>query len=206
MRRTRWQAELSRDGVASTKLILAYSPESVRDFYARQGYNVRSVTRATRARTTERPANKPWRESTRAIREAADFLGLTLPVRVKVTNHAGGRHGAHQLRPEGPGVRVSNGRILNLDNATGLYHHITAKGWLSAQQASETLWHELAHAMQAERELSKLPAPWDARDGMRAWSLCAARGRGVTYLHKPVEREAREYESFAAEHPLVVEL
>lgn len=207
-RRQRWEAKLShhtRNSV-ETRHILAYSAEGVRNFYERSGYTVLEVSTVRRTRTTERPANKPWRVNERAIREAAEFLGLTLPVRIKPTNHAGGRYGCHELRPEGPGVRIKNGRIYGIENATGLFHHITAKAWRSAQEANETLWHELAHAMQAERELSKLAAPWDALDGLRAWAACADRGRGTAYARKPVEREARSYEQFAAEHPLTVEL
>ena len=204
MRRQRYEAKLSPgtgNGI-ETRLILAYDAESVTRYYERCGYVVLQVRSARKKRTTERPANPPWKIDQRAIREACEFLGITHPVKLKPTNVAGGRLGAHQLRPTGPGVRIKGTRIHGIENATGLVHHITVKSWQSVEQASRTLWHELCHAMQAERELSAMPTPWDAADAIRTWNTCHARGRGITYKRKPIEVEAREYEEFAAEQPL----
>lgn len=204
MRRQRFRAHLERAGALSERTILAYEVASVADFYRRMGYTVLHVESARKKRTCERPANKPWRHNDRAIRDAIEFLGITLPVRIKPTNVAGGRLGAHTLRPVGPGVRRQGSRVHGIEHATGLVHHITVKSWQDAEQASRTLWHELTHAMQAERELAKLPDPNDLRTALRTWGRAYRDGR--SYDRKPIEREAREYEEFAAEHPLVREL
>lgn len=205
-RRTRYLAELSREGVNSERQILAYSELSARNYFTGRGYQVHSLTPHRPSKSWTRPANKPWRKDERAIREAIEFLGLTLPVRIKLTGHAAGRHGAHHLYPEGGTVRHSGTRIWNIDTATGLFHHITVKSWLSAAEASRVIWHELAHAMQAEHALAELPADAHPREAIEAWVACESHGRGVTYEDKPVEIEAREYEEFATEQPLAKEL
>ena len=203
MRRQRFRAELSHttSNAVVSRLMLAYDADDVRDFYERCGYVVLDVRSARKKRTTERPANPPWVKDDRAIRSACDFLGITLPVTIKPTNVAGGRHGAHQFRPTGPGVRIVRGRIHGIEHTTGFVHHITVKSWLSVEEASRTLWHELAHAVQAERLLGSDPlAASDPRAAMLAWKT--AYRDGTAYEHKPLEREAREYEEFAAEQPL----
>lgn len=204
MRRQRWRATLRRDGETIEKLILAYTRESVAEFYARQGWEVIKVESGRKPRATTRPDNPPWDLDDRAIREAREFLGLRHPVRLKKTGAAGGRVGAHQLRPTGGLAGVKNGRLVNPDTATGLIHHITLKSWQSAEQASRTIWHELTHALQAERAASELSADTPLA-AIRAWNRVAARDRGIAYNRKSIEVEAREYESFAAEHPLVKE-
>lgn len=205
-RRTRWLCELSRDGEAVTRQILAYNRESARAHYERMGYLVRSIEAHRPSKSWERPANKAWRKDERAIREAIEFFGLTLPVEIKLTSHAGGRFGAHSLMPVGGRVRIVGNRVHNISTATGIVHRITLKSWRSAEEASRTLWHELTHAMQAERALAKLTAPYTAHEALQAWGSCADLGKGVKYDRKPVEVEAREYESFHDEHPLTKEL
>lgn len=204
-RRTRWLVELSRNGKASERQILGYHEQNVRDYYERMGYTVRSITKH-RPSKAERPANKPWRKNERAIREAIEFLGITLPVEIKPTGHAGGRFGCHRLLPLGPTVRTVGSRVYGAEHTNKLVHRITIKSWRSAEEASRTLWHELAHAMQAERVLATLPTGYNAKEALNAWGACADFGRGVAYERKPVEIEANEYESFHDEHPLTEEL
>lgn len=204
-RRTRWLCELSRNGKTTERQILAYNADSVRDHYTRLGYDVHSVKAHRPSRTAVKATNPPWRKNERAIREAIELFGLTLPVEIKLTSHAGGRYGAHTLHPVGGQVRVHNGRIYWAETATGLVHRITVKAWRSAEEASRTLWHELTHAMQAERELSKL-ANSSIKDKLEGWRTCADRGHGLSYSRKPLEIEAREHESFHDDLPLTQEL
>lgn len=195
MRRQRYRAHLERDGELSTRMILAYNPQSVEDFYRRMGYIVLDVESARKRRTTERPNNPRWVLDNRAIREACEFLGLTLPVDIKPTNVAGGRHGAHCYTPVDASGRPIK-YLRDLDRVAGFRHRITVKSWLDVEQASRTLWHELCHAMQAEQVAGELsPAA-----ALQAWKVAYRDGRA--YSRKPIEVEAREYEEFATEHPL----
>jgi hypothetical protein len=56
------------------------------------------------------------------------------------------------------------------------------KSYLGAQEASGTLWHELTHAMQAERVV-KAGESWQSHTAAQArW----------TYSRRPIEIEARQ--------------
>jgi hypothetical protein len=178
-RRTRYRfiATPPRSAVAERIDVLGYSREAALTLLARKGW------------TNPRPAPEPpkprgsWRPDHAAIREAIEFLGISHPVKIKQTSRQGGRYGAHELR------RDAGGKV---------YSHITVKSWLDAREAGRTLWHELAHAMQASRAIDANPD----RDPLVAWGAVRAKGKGVPYRAKPIEVEARSYESFNDETPL----
>lgn len=133
-----------------------------------------------------------------ALAEAIALLGITLPVSVKITAHGGRTLGTHRFKA----MHGTFMRDKSTDTASGgMYHHICIRSWLSVEQAGRTLWHELTHAMQAERETDR-NAP--LREQFEGWRFCAARGRGTTYRAKPIEVEAREHEPLNDDLPLAV--
>src|SRR3954468_5315561 len=87
-----------------------------------------------------------WKINEAAVSEAAEALGLTFPVRVRVVPNgpagmAGKYHGIGRRGPTTEAVLVDP------------THHISLSGNLSAKMASKCLWHEITHAMQNERFL-----------------------------------------------------
>ncbi len=185
-RRSRFTATiLNFSGQEVQKVILAYNAEQVREFYARQ-FTVVSVVKGDLVNYPAAPAGPRWKLSD-GIEDAKDFLGLTLPVRIKQTGHQGGRYGSHSLRIAGAG---------------NPYHHITVKSWLDVEQAGKTLWHELTHCMQAERCAAKAGAV-TTREYLAAWRTTSE--RAGAYRYRPIEVEARSYEAFNDEQPLAVQ-
>lgn len=159
--------------------VLSYSPERARAILRERGWtNIQPWS----ARAVSPSAG--WTLNAAALREAIDFLGIRHRVTVKQTGHRGGRQGCHQLRPGGDG---------------GAYSHITIKSWLTPAQASQALWHELAHAMQAQRAIDANPQASPVAAWKKAYD---STNRGVAYWHKPIEVEARSYETHADELPL----
>lgn len=186
MRRSRFTAYTDQ----GLKVILAYSAESVDRHYTACGYIVERVERGDYRRPRSRvhggvnpPSAAQWRLDPDALREAIDLFGLALPVKIKQTGHQGGRRGAYSLRQD-RGTR---------------YHHITVKNWLTPAQACKTLWHELAHGMQAER-FNDPAAPFMVVQ--RAWA--DAPERQGAYRNRPIEVEARSYECFANDIQIAV--
>jgi len=179
---------LENAGISQERAILAYDPESVRDFYARQGYTVLSVERVKPVRR-ERPQNAPWQLNERAIQEAKKFLGITRPIKLKVINHASKNWGEHRVTVGPHGVQQT----------------ITIKRWLSPEDASRTLWHELTHAMQTERALARIPTGLTGRETIAHLKRQPERGyRRISYLDKPIEQEARDHEAMHEVLPLTV--
>ena len=195
-RRTRYAIHMI-DGSIHTGL--AYSPEfySKRDDVARvEPYKAYLARRAN--------AGGGWSIDADAVAEAVAFFGLTLPIKFELSARTSTTLGQHMLTPVGGGVRVSAGKIYNLDTATGWEHRVMLRSWLSPEDASRTLWHELTHAMQAERALSKVHASATIREQYHAWRFSWDRAHGRTaYTDKPVEREARAHEAYAEALPLV---
>lgn len=189
MRRSRFTAEVTKLGKTEKVVILAYSPENARESLVRQyGYEVHSVVRGDYRRPSM-PSVAKWKHSGR-LDEAKDFLGLRLPVQIKQTRHQGGRYGAYRLR---------------FTPAGRPYHCITVKTWLDPVEAGRTLWHELCHAMQAERAAERRAGTptldrLSPTDWVEAWRTTPER-RG-SYRTRAIEVEARAFEDFNAECPL----
>lgn len=78
-------------------------------------------------------ARAGWSIDEQAVLAAIDFLGIELPVRIRfMTTKYGASLGTHYSRTD--------------------WHRITiAQNIRQAGRASEILWHELVHCMQAER-------------------------------------------------------
>jgi hypothetical protein len=120
---------------------------------------------------------------------------------VKQTAAAGGRNGAYGLRPLGG---KQSAKLADFDRATGVQHTITIKRYLDPEAASRTLWHELAHAAQAEAAIrSLLAAGATPRQLHDRWSEVRERVNGrIPYRIKPWEIDARSHEDRAITHPL----
>jgi hypothetical protein len=104
-------------------------------------------------------ARAGWYIDDAAVLYAIDYLGIKLPVRIRfMTTKLGATLGTHYSRTD--------------------WHRITiAQNIVKAGKASEVLWHELVHCMQAEKfaqetghsinefhelEYKKLDGPWGA--------------------------------------------
>lgn len=196
-RRTRFTAVVQKFDVGvEQKVILAYDPGGVREYYEARGWTVIAIHRGDYRYEQAKRTAGGWRVNQAALKEAIDFLGIKLPVRVKQTGRRGPQQGAHYFRQRF-GQFMKN---PDKDTASGgFYHHITVKNYLTAEEAGRTIWHELAHAMQAERETANAATMREAFD---AWKFCSARGRGITYRAKPIEVEAREHECLNDDNPL----
>jgi hypothetical protein len=163
----------------------SYAERVAEDYYPDGPWKV--VT--WRSQQTVPAALATWRPRLKAFARAQAELGLTLPVKLKLTGHKRGRRGAHSLR-------IDNGK---------LYHHITVKNWLDPVQAGRTLWHELAHAMQAERAIAaaeRTRVMLSVRERQQVWLQCSERTRKMAYFIRPCEVEARTFEANNDRTPL----
>lgn len=173
-------------------VILAYDGAGARRFYERQGYTVVSVAegdhRVQAARASQQPTGAKVIPA--ALNAAVNDLGLGLPVEIHYTSRQGSVRGSHGVRPTGPGVTVKGNKVYGIDSATGFKHRIMLKSYLTAEQMSRTLHHELAHAMQFERDVLSRKLP--PRAALRLWHTSYA--DGTSYVNKPYEVEARRHE------------
>lgn len=109
----------------------------------------------------------PWEFDPGAVLEALEQLGITRPVRVRWT--AGYRRGgSHRWRNR--------------------EHHITVSHCRAAEEASRTLWHELAHAAQTEDY---------GRDHAHHYGSFL---RACDAWHRAYRNHRRAYEAAAGEH------
>ena len=170
---------------------LAYTSERAAQLIRDHGHVVVDVEPGDYRRKVV-PIDGGWQLDQVALAQAIAQFGLQLPVTIKRTGHQGGRWGAHVFRPR-------SGRVYNhsaYDTACGgMTHAITIKTWLTAEQASQTIWHELCHAAQAERACQQAGAVTE-REQTVAWADCCrneARGYADSY-DTPTEQEARDME------------
>lgn len=163
--------------------VLAYSVEKAYALLEARGYyNVERVAKPT----TQRPQGGGFRVIPSALAEARDFLGLAFPVKIRTHARAGSVRGNYRLGHD------AHGRP---------FHNIMLKDYLDPEQASKTLWHELTHAMQAERACTEAGATTADTQRM-AWSGVRNLDRGIGYRRKSIEVEAREGEQYAEALPL----
>lgn len=109
-----------------------------------------------------------------AILSAVEQLGLRLPVRIRWT--AGYRRiGCHRLR---------------VDPRSGLAHHAITVSYITGpEQASRTLWHELAHAVQTEEYADR-----------KTSSEGVAERRALRDFYAEYRRRRSHYERDAEQH------
>lgn len=202
MKRSRYTVTVSRLGSAAIdrKVILAYSALGARQYFENRHYTVLEVERGDYRRTERAaryvPEGGGFSIDQKALAEAIELLGIKRPVQIRLNGKVGPTHGTHRWVPRSGKFKVNP----NLDTATGgMLHRITLKSYLTAEQAGRTLWHELTHAMQAERESADAAT---MREAFEAWRFCSARGRGIAYNRKPIEVEAREHEPLNDDLPL----
>lgn len=195
-RRARYTVEF-KDG--SKKVCLAYDSAGAATLYERRGLKVASVTKGDYRQQESIPAFPSGaKPDLTAVREAAEFLGIKQPTKIVTNSRVSTHCGHHQLLPTGGNTVKRGNRVLNADTATGWVHRIMVKDWLSADQMGKTLWHELTHAMQVERDCL-LPGLTPSQV-LSAWKT--AYRDGTSYNRKPWEIEARSYEQHNDEMPL----
>ena len=138
-----------------------------------------------------------WEVDRVALAKACDYLGLTLPVYVKRSN---GRRRLGAYHGRSIGALIHRNLI-----PTQSYHRITVAAVNSPEDASRTLWHELTHAAQAERDQShgKRYRKWMRYHRANMDGSAKAHAR---YMRNPWEVEARYAERLHDEiGPLVVQ-
>lgn len=166
MRRCRYTATISHreSDAVLRRVILAYDAGSVQRHFERCGYTVLDVHRGdyrVEARMANAKSGGGFTVDQAALNRAIQTLGLRLPVRIRFNSRVGSTNGNYRFM--------------------GGYHNIMLKSYRTAEQASETLWHELTHAMQAER----------AGGTLEAWAKEQRKSRGK-YQACPREIEARQ--------------
>lgn len=179
-RRQRFTVSTHLAGETKNRVILAPDDRSARLHYERKGYRVLSVRKgdyraqAARAQRNAQLRTTGARPNMLSIRTAIKELGLRYPVDVKVIPHKSGRSGQHKA-------------ILGPAHSSfSLKHEIFVKDWLSADEMGGTLWHELTHAMQWERDIAAY-----AKTNKHATELYKeVYNDGTSYKAKGWEREA----------------
>lgn len=171
-------------------------PASAYHYFTANVGQVLSVERVKRGQTraAARPTQK-WKLDETALQEIKDFFGLRLPVYVRRT--AGRQtYGTYRLKMGHELPRSVAARIGV--HGEKLYHHLTVSGRRSPEKASATVWHELTHAMQAERIID-MQAGKAARQQQSAWFSANREDNQHRYDDRPWEIEARTYEQYAEE-------
>jgi hypothetical protein len=173
------------EGHANPIDVLAANRQAAIDGLIRRGYKpthigLRPKRRRISGEDYRRQIGGGWKTSTAGLHRAKMDLGLKLPVEVKQHNKVGDTNGNYRLSMEGG----------------YLHHQIMVKGYLTADQASKTLWHELGHAAQAEAFVARYEGnPWDA---YYAWYRYIDSLKGSTYLDRDIEVDARNQSRRAA--------
>jgi hypothetical protein len=171
-RRSRFTVYLG--GVASPRVCLGYTSQGVRDHCERLGYIVTRVERGDyrkKAMAEQAASVGGFVIDHAAVRDACELLGISKPVKIRFNSRLGSTNGNYRFR-EG-------------------YHDIMLKSYRTAEQATETLWHELCHAMQAERAGDEI-----------AWDAVLREQHRTPYSRRLIEVEARQMATDMADIPL----
>lgn len=146
---------------------LAYTAEQVRDHYSRLGPVKTVVKGDTRIKAAKESikGRGGFVLDNAAIDKAIEELGIKHPVKIRFNGRVGSTAGNHRLRQDMQGRH---------------YHDIMLKSYALPDDASFTLWHELTHALQAER----------AGGTVQSWLAEQKRQARWPYKSRPVEREA----------------
>lgn len=172
MRRTRFTVFTRRPGSEEIvkQVVLAYGTECARNYYTGRGWTVLGVERGDYRKQIK--AEGGYRIDRAALRDAIDLLGIKLPVKIRFNSRVGNTAGNYRFRNGG--------------------HDIMLKSYHTAEQASSTLWHELTHAMQAER----------AGGTTETWASFHREQARYSYRNRPVEIEARQMSETMKDVPL----
>jgi len=165
------------------KIILGYSAESVTRWIEARGARVLRVSTVKRKRARNASAPAAWQIDERALRSACKTLDIRWPVRVTRTASME-KLGRHAFRH-------------NKAWATPR-HYITVDKRVSVAESTRVLWHELAHAAQAERAAEAYAREAGVasrmvllpREAVDAWRKAELRSRKYKYEKRPCEIEA----------------
>jgi hypothetical protein len=174
---------LNKHGREQTLHFKSYDETYPREYCEGRGWQVLSIKLKPRQ-------SKAWAIDDAAFAQAVEFLGLRHPIFLDYTSSYKNA-GTYSLRY---GWALPKSAPARLRHAT-LVHRIMVRRADSAADVSRALWHELCHAMQAERELS-------TAGGYGAYSRKVDAEKLLPYRVRPSEIEAREYEAFHDEMPL----
>ena len=124
----------------------------------------------------------PWEVDRAAVRRACNLLGITGQVYVK-------RSPGKTLRGRYHG-KVLGSELHRLLDPNVKYHYITIAAAASSAAASRTLWHELTHAAQSERD-PQMQTKY-GRIARRTGAVGGTDSAHDAYLAIPYEIEARK--------------
>lgn len=187
-RRKRFQVTIVRAGKTLAKRVcLAYSAAGARALFERQdGTRVLRVE-AIKRRKYRKGQAACWCVDWKAVQDACDVLGISWPVKVRRTSSFA-HNGAHRLGVVGFRRPV---------------HYITVEKTATCAKATETLWHELAHAAQAERVVRESPCRnRTVYEMIQCWDKHEMRSRKIPYKERPCETEANQIAGIYGERSL----
>lgn len=189
-RRTRYTVTHRTSAGIKQAVVLGYSLDGIRIHMIRCGYDVTKVVKGdyrAAPRAVAQSGGTGWKLDRRALNAAAKSLGLKLPVHIKTNSKYGGTNGTYRFKDAAKAPRG-----FAMANASA-YHNIVIKSYLTPQQATETMWHELQHAVQAERAGSVI-----------AWNAFTRDQKRYSYKRRPIEIEARRVASANAHKMLAL--
>lgn len=101
-----------------------------------------------------RDTSAPWRVHDANLLVACDHLKIQVPVVIRrsATRKLLGRYHGIQLREDAPRDMDVIATMTDDELNSFMYHKITASARMTPESASRTLWHELTHAAQYERD------------------------------------------------------
>lgn len=188
--RKRFEVIVVLGGQEITKRILCPSMESARDYYTERGYRVKSIVPYNTAHVKAKNGGG-WKLSTAGFAKAKSDFGLILPVLHQQIGRVGTTNANYRLL-----MRGQEPRGIVVPRGANVFHLVKAKSYHTAEQASESLWHELTHCRQAEEAIRKSLGEGGWQDNpfaaYEAWERKAKYQRETfSYENRPIEREAR---------------
>jgi hypothetical protein len=178
------------------QVALCYDPEWCWDHFD----NVASVTKGDYRSLKAKPKSgaRPHQAN---LQEAIRFLEIQFPVEVKVTGRADWQWGSHRVEPTHYAIGKRGEKFFGTDLVPAedgrWVHRIRVHESLSAEEMGRTLWHELTHAMQFERDV---PMTGSVRDAMQTSHKHYRDGKA--YKAKAAEIEADSMMEHNHELPL----
>lgn len=175
MRRTRYIATITTERGCEREIhVLDYTPGAARALLAERhpGWTIHSLLPAATHAKVQRGG--AWHIDAAALREACDLLGIRGKVRVRLDGRYGRTNANHRYTIQGN-------------------HNIMVKSYLTVAQATESLWHELQHAAQAE-----------SSGDYAAWYAHVRQQQRYPYRIRPIEVEARATAELMADVPLTI--